>query len=39
VFINSIISFLIVAFSVFMVVRSFETLLSEICDILRAQAG
>jgi large conductance mechanosensitive channel len=61
VFINSIISFLIVGFSVFMVVRSFnkmkreeeaapepeappeptaeETLLSEIRDILRAQAG
>jgi large conductance mechanosensitive channel len=60
VFINTIISFLIVAFSVFMVARSFnkmkreaeapepeappeptaeETLLSEIRDILRAQAG
>ncbi len=61
VFINSIISFLIVAFSVFMVVRSFnkmkreeeaapepetppeptaeETLLGEIRDVLRAQAG
>ena len=60
-FINSIISFLIVGFSVFMVVRSFnkmkreeeaapepeappepspeEALLSEIRDILRAQAG
>ncbi len=61
VFINSIISFLIIGFSVFMVVRSFnkmkreeeaapepeappeptaeEALLSEIRDILRAQAG
>ena len=61
VFINSIISFLIIGFSVFTVVRSFnkmkreeeaapepearpeptaeETLLSEIRDILRAQAG
>ncbi len=60
-FINSIISFLIIGFSVFMVVRSFnkmkregeaapepeappeptaeEALLSEIRDILRAQAG